>query len=128
MTDPLLPPVVQMLEVAPTFVVSDLAAAAARYRETLGFSVEADDEARPPSVTLSRDGIAIVLEQREAPSDGALCPGRARIWVADLESLSIELRLRGAELLAEGGTAGEGHRFEVRDDDGNVLCFDQLVD
>lgn len=123
----------QMLEVAPYLVVADLSASIGHYESRLGFQLTqvAGD---PPSVAvLSRDGIAVMLRPGDPSTRADEDPDRradAYIWVTDVVALTDELVGRGATIVAVpvDRPVGDGREVQVRDPDGNVLCFGQLID
>ncbi|QGG94494.1 VOC family protein [Actinomarinicola tropica] len=123
----------QMLEVAPYLVVADLAAAITHYEARLGFGLT-EVEGDPATVAvLSRDGIALMLRTGDPAVRGAEDPDRradAYIWVTDVVALADELVARGAAVVAlpVDRPVGDGRELQVRDLDGNVLCFGQLLD
>ena len=88
----------------------------------------------PPSVAvLSRDGIAVMLRPGDPSTLADEDPDRradAYIWVTDVVALTDELVGRGATLVAVpvDRPVGDGREVQVRDPDGNVLCFGQLLD
>lgn len=123
----------QMLEVAPYLVVDDVDAAVEHYETRLGF--HATDVVGTPGrfALLSRDGIAVMLRQGDvAPRAAEHADERADlyIWVADVVALAAELVERGATVLSPSldRPVEDGREVQVRDLDGNVLCFGQLID
>lgn len=125
-----------MQQVAPYFVVQDVFATAEYYRDTLGFTI-AGFYGEPPSFTiLRRDGVAIMLKQRpgaERQRSQDETPGAhsdAYFWVADAIALAKEFKERGATFLSEPTYQQiyNGRDFQVRDCDGRILCFGQLLD
>lgn len=123
----------QMLEVAPYLVVHDVAASIEHYRDRLGF--EASEVAGDPPcfALLSRDGIAVAL-RRGDPLRRAEEPAETRadayIWVTDVVALADELFGRGATVVAAplDRPIHDGREMQVRDLDGNIICFGQLLD
>ena len=126
-----MPSEVQMLEVAPYLVVADVEESARYYRDKLGF--EFDEIYGDPAsfVILSRDGIAIMLRQGPVTQGtGSSERVDAYIWVTDVLALADELFNRGADVVGApvDRPIYDGREMQVRDLDGNVICFGQLVD
>lgn len=124
-----------MNQIAPYFVVPDVFATAEHYRDAFGFTITGFF-GEPPSFTIvRRDQIAIMLKQ----GDGAVPQHSARkapeasdayIWVSDTRALAEELRARGASFVTQPTDQQiyNGRDFHVRDCDGRILCFGQLLD
>jgi hypothetical protein len=126
---------VQLLEAAPYFLVPDVRATAEHYRERFGFEIGRFYGDPPTFTIVSRDGIAICLKEAVAPvpqSCAVPSEGRADayIWVTDLFALADELRTRGADLVTDplDQSIYEGRDMQVRDCDGRILVFGQLLD
>jgi catechol 2,3-dioxygenase-like lactoylglutathione lyase family enzyme len=115
--------------IAPQFLVDDLEAAIAYYRDKLGFVLDFNYDSFYAGV--SRDGLAIHL--KEAPK---LAGDRAHrrenehldayVAVVDVRALHQELQARGARIvkpLEERPWACVD--FYVEDADGYVLCFSE---
>jgi uncharacterized glyoxalase superfamily protein PhnB len=122
-----------MLEVAPYLVVADLTAAIEHYRACLGFEASQVDGDPASVAVLSRDGIAVMLRLGDPAVRAAEDPEQradAYIWVTDVVALADELVSRGATVVAVplDRPVGDGREVQVRDPDGNVLCFGQLLD
>lgn len=126
---------VQMLEAAPYFLVADLTATAAHYRDKLGFEIGKVYGDPPSFAIVSRDGVAVCLKEVPGPSRQSTrvpCEGLADayIWVTDLFALADELRQRGADLVTDplDQSIYEGRDMRVRDNDGRIIVFGQLLD
>jgi hypothetical protein len=126
---------VQMLEAAPYFLVADLTATAAHYRDKFGFDIGTLYGDPPSFAIVSRDGVAVCLKEVPGPTrQGAAvpCEGQADayIWVADLFALADELRERGADLVTDplDQSIYDGRDMHVRDNDGRIIVFGQLLD
>ena len=115
--------------IAPQFLVDDLDAAIAYYRDKLGFEVDFTYESFYASV--SRSGCAIHLKR--APKTIADRAHRKQhehldvyIGVVGLASLHDELRSRGALITKPLGERPWSCRdFYVEDPDGYILCFSE---
>lgn len=115
--------------IAPLFLVDDLPAAIAYYRDKLGFELDFCYEAFYASV--SRDGFAIHL--KAAPKTIADRAHRqqhehldAYIGVVGAASLHDELRSRGARITKPLDERPWSCRdFYVEDPDGYILCFSE---
>jgi catechol 2,3-dioxygenase-like lactoylglutathione lyase family enzyme len=124
----------QLSETAPVFRVSDVEAAAAYYRDCLGFSHDGL-WGEPPSFCMPfRDEVRVMLDQAADPDDvrpnGADEHGwDAYVWVADAEELFAEFETRGAHIVYDPVLRAEYDmkEFAVRDRDGYVLVFGEDV-
>jgi hypothetical protein len=126
---------VQMLEAAPYFLVADVHATAEHYRAKLGFEVGTFYGDPPTFTIVSRDGVAFCLKEAIAPTrQGCAVPAEghadAYVWVADLFALADELRGRGADLVTDplDQSIYDGRDMQVRDLDGRIIVFGQLLD
>ena len=126
----------QMLQAAPYFLVEDVFATAEYYRDMLGFTITGF-YGEPPSFTIMRrDGVALMLKQRlgaRRQRSADETPGAhsdAYFWVSDALALADEFKQRGATFLTEPTDQQiyNGRDFQVRDCDGRILCFGQLLD
>ena len=121
--------VTKLTEIAPQFLVDDLHAAIAYYRDTLGFDLDFCYESFYASV--SRDGFAIDLKC--APKTIADRTHRKQhehldvyIGVVGVATLHDELRSRGALITKSLGDRPWPCRdFYVEDPDGYILCFSE---
>jgi catechol 2,3-dioxygenase-like lactoylglutathione lyase family enzyme len=112
-----------MVGSATVFVVSDLAASLAYYRDVLGFQVTFEHGAPPSYACLCRDEVALHLlaaaRTKRLRGHGAIC-----IFVEDVDQLHAEVAGRGAKLLNQPADRDYGMRdFDVVDADGNQLTF-----
>lgn len=125
----------QFQSINPHFVVDDVFASAAYYRDVFGFTFDQFWLEPPQFVIVMRDGIQIMLHQ---PGQGGaeVLPNRnvipyaydAYIYVRDVDSLYSEFTRRGANTLGEPESMPHACReFRVKDLNGYVLCFGQLV-
>ena len=115
--------------IAPQFLVDDLAAAIAYYRDRLGFGVDFTYEAFYASV--SRDGFPIHLKcAAKTVSDRAHRKEHehldAYVAVTGVDTLYEELKSRGARIIKPLEARPWGHKdFSVEDADGYILCFSE---
>jgi len=102
----------RFLGIAPYFVVDDVAASAAYYRDVLDFRFDRLWGEPPCFVIVGRDGVEIMLKSVGEP--GHARPNRtahretswdAYLWVRDLDGLYRELRARQAKVVREPETA-----------------------
>jgi uncharacterized glyoxalase superfamily protein PhnB len=115
--------------ISPQFLVDELAAAIAHYREKLGFSLDFSYEAFYAGV--SRDGFAIHLKC--APKSVSERARRkeeehldAYISVAGVAALYDEMQSRGAHIIKALETRPWSCiDFYVEDIDGYILCFSE---
>ncbi|UQD75103.1 VOC family protein [Bradyrhizobium japonicum] len=113
---------------ATVFVVSDITASLAYYRDVLGFEVTFE-YGRPPSYAcLCRDEVGLHLlaaaATKRLPGHGGIC-----IFVTDVDQVYAELSGRGARLLNRPEDRDYSMRdFDVVDADGNQLTFGMGTD
>lgn len=115
--------------VVPILFVRDVTAAAAFYRDGLGFAVDFLHGEPPFYGSVSRDGVCLHLRCVRAPNFAELAAREvslilATIEVCDLDGLFREFTDRGVEI-AQAPTRQNwgGTDFHVRDPDGNVVSF-----
>ncbi|MDG1960405.1 MAG: VOC family protein [Candidatus Binatia bacterium] len=124
----------QMSQVNPYFLVDDVPASAAYYRDVLGFHFDRFWGDPSSFVMVRRDQIQIMLRQRESSAEPIARPNKARlsgsfdayVYVRDVDELHKEFKERGANILYE--PCDQPHQcreFEVEDPNGYVLCFGQ---
>ena len=108
------------------FQVSDLARAAAFYRDTLGLPQEVFSEedhwaeVNCGNVTLSLKG--------GAPLPEAAAEGRIALAVEDVHAAYVELKSKGAHVAGEPVDYGVCHTFQVLDPDGNTVILHRRAD
>jgi uncharacterized glyoxalase superfamily protein PhnB len=115
--------------IAPYFIVDDVVASAAWYRDKLGFGYERLWGEPPAFAMVRRAGITIMLSQC-----GTMGPNRLRdvegeawdayIWVDDADALIAEYRAKGVKIARD--ICDQMYRcrdFEVEDCNGYRLCF-----
>ena len=108
---------------ATVFVVSDIAASLAYYRDVLGFEVTFEYGQPPSYACLCRDEVGLHLlaaaATKRLPGHGGLC-----VFVRDVDRIYGEVSGRGARLLNRPEDRDYGMRdFDVVDLDGNQLTF-----
>ena len=119
-------------EIAPFFIVEDLAASIDFYNQKLGFKTDLlIPEDDPFFAIVSRDNVRILLKHISA--DIHPVPNYTRhewarwdafIWVSDPDALFAEFQSRGLEFHEPLADTDDGLRaFELKDHDGYVLCF-----
>lgn len=118
--------------IAPYFIVDDVVASAAYYRDRLGFRYERLWGDPPSFCMVWRSGIVIMLAQLERR--GVMRPNRtvdpeggawdAYVWVDDADRLLAEFRGRGVTIAREICDQLYGCRdFEIDDCNRYRLCF-----
>ncbi|MHC2621399.1 catechol 2,3-dioxygenase-like lactoylglutathione lyase family enzyme [Bradyrhizobium huanghuaihaiense] len=117
-----------MAGAATVFVVSDIAASLAFYRDVLGFEVTFEYGQPLSYVCLCRDEVGLHLlaasRTKRLAGQGGLC-----IFVRDVDQLYAEVSARGARLLNRPEDRDYGMRdFDVVDADGNQLTFGMGTD
>ena len=124
-----------LVSISPFFIVKNLQASIAFYRESLGFQLDfqgPDGDVYYAGV--SRDGVGIML--KEILPDVLPCPNHTRhpwarwdayIYTLDPDTLFDEFRQRGVPFVKELSFIDEGlWGFEITDADGYVLAFFQV--
>ncbi len=117
--------------ISPQFLVDDLTAAIAYYRDRLGFETDFIYESFYASV--SRDGFAIHLKM--PPKTGLVRESRtenehldAYIGVSGIEALYEELQSKGANIIRPlEERPWNCKEFYVEDTDGHILCFSEKL-
>jgi uncharacterized glyoxalase superfamily protein PhnB len=126
----------QLLAIAPYFLVADIHASVAYYRDVLGFTIERlwGD---PPSFSMPhRDRLTIMLSQS---ADGAqVRPNAARdcdywdayVWVRDADALFEEFSAKGARVAypPEDRLFYGNREFAIHDPDGYLLAFGSSIE
>src|SRR5215813_10883675 len=121
-----------LVSITPFFIVKDLQASIAFYRERLGFQLDFQGpEGDVYYAAVSRDGVGIML--KVIAPDVLPCPNHTRhawarwdayIYTLDPDALFDEFRRRGASFVQELSFIDDGlWGFEVTDADGYVLAF-----
>jgi catechol 2,3-dioxygenase-like lactoylglutathione lyase family enzyme len=113
---------------ATVFVVSDIAASLAYYRDAIGFEVTFEYGQPLSYACLCRDEVGLHLlaaaVTKRLPGQGGLC-----IFVRDVDQIYAEVSARGARLLNRPEDRDYGMRdFDVVDADGNQLTFGMGTD
>ncbi|MCS3898548.1 catechol 2,3-dioxygenase-like lactoylglutathione lyase family enzyme [Bradyrhizobium japonicum USDA 38] len=113
---------------ATVFVVSDITASLAYYRDVLGFEVTFEYGQPPSYACLCRDEVGLHLlaaaATKRMPGHGGIC-----IFVTDVDQVYVELSGRGARLLNRPEDRDYSMRdFDVVDADGNQLTFGMGTD
>lgn len=124
----------RLLRSAPYFPVADVAKSVAYYAKTLGFEAQYVAGSPPEFAICERDGFSVMLRR---VADAALIrPVEAQggtwdafFWVDDARALCDELSRRGGVIVYSPilQSAYGMLEFAVRDADGHVLGFGQVV-
>ena len=108
------------------YIVSDIAACVAFYRDVLGFTVNMD--AAPQFAALSRDDLTLYLNVPGAGSAGKAGgnpqPGgwsRFMIETDDLDGMIEKLRTTDAKFRGDTAEGGGGRQILLEDPSGNVI-------
>jgi catechol 2,3-dioxygenase-like lactoylglutathione lyase family enzyme len=128
-------PARNLVSISPFFIVKDLQASTAFYRERLGFQVEFQGpEGDVYYAGVSRDGVGIML--KTILPDVLPCPNHTRhpwarwdayIYTLDPDTLYDEFRQRGVSFVKPLSFIDDGlWGFEITDADGYVLAFFKL--
>jgi catechol 2,3-dioxygenase-like lactoylglutathione lyase family enzyme len=124
-----------LVSITPFFIVKDLQASVAFYRERLGFQLDFQGpEGDVYYARVSRDGIGIML--KTIVPEVLPCPNNTRhpwarwdayIYTVDPDTLFEEFRQRGVSFVKELSFIDAGlWGFELADADGYVLAFFRL--
>jgi predicted enzyme related to lactoylglutathione lyase len=122
--------------VAPQLFVDDVVRTAEYYRDVLGFRFEGYFGKPPVFVILDRDGARLLCKQappekRPQPSNSSVPGGFTDVYfyVDDVDALAEEFRAKGAQITREPSLQRDydGRELHVRDCNGRVLCFGQLM-
>jgi len=116
-----------MVGAATVFVVRDLTASLAHYRDALGFAVSFEYGEPTFYACLCRDEVQLHLNAasntKRIPGNGAIA-----VFVDNVDALHADLVGRGAKVLKPPQDYAYGMRdFDVIDPDGNQLTFGQAV-
>ena len=126
-----------LLNIRPFFIVNDLQASIAYYRDRLGFQLEFEGPAEGPFYAgLSRDQAGVMLkaiatEVPPVPNHTRHASARwdAYVYTRDPDALFEEFGRRGAVFVTRLSFIDDGlWGFEIADADGYVLAFFQLRD
>ena len=119
---------------APVLLVKDVLAAAAYYRDKLGFNDQTLYGTPVNFAILRRDTLAIMLGQAE--DDAPIVPNWQRshglwnvyFWVDDVDAIYAEFQARGATIDYTLGVKAYGVKeFGVQDVDGYDIAFGQIL-
>jgi len=133
--DPLERTTKNLVSISPFFIVKDLQASLAFYRERLGFEIDFQGPAGDVSYArVSRDGIGVML--KTISPEVLPCPNHTRhpwarwdayIYTLDPDTLFDEFRQRGVSFVKTLSFIDDGlWGFEINDADGYVLAFFRL--
>lgn len=126
----------RLTQVMPGFTVADVFETAEYYRDVLGFSFSGIWGNPPSFVMLDRDDVRISMRQVKPeavparPAERADGPYDLYLYATDVRAIAEELKAKGAEIV-EGPidrTIYNGRELIVRDLNGLILCFGQLLD
>jgi len=129
-------PQVRLTRVSPGFAVADVFATAEYYRDVLGFRFDQIWGQPPSFVILDRDEARLMIKQVAAQALPGAPEKRsgeqfdAYIYASDVIALADELREKGADIVAGpvDRPIYNGRELIVRDCDGRMICFGQLLD
>jgi len=125
-----------LASIRPNFIVKDLQASIAYYRDRLGFELDFSGPAGDPYYAgMKRDGISIML--KAILPDVLPCPNHTRhewarwdayIYTMDPDTLFEEFRERGVTFVKRLSCIDDGlWGFEIADADGYVIAFFRLA-
>ena len=131
MNGPSLKTVTELTSLAPQFLVDDLSAAIAYYREQLGFEADFVYESFYSSV--SRDGFSIHLKCAQKTVADRIHRKQNEhldiyVGVRGIEALFDEFKSKGAQIIRSLELRPWGCKdFYVEDLDGYILCFSEEI-
>src|ERR1700722_20116283 len=126
----------RLTRAAPSFAVADVFETAEYYRDVLGFHFDQICENPPSFVMLDRDDVWVMMKQvkpEALPTPAAERSGEQAdmyVWATNVRALAEELKAKGADIV-EGPVDRQiynGRELIVRDLNGLVICFGQLLD
>ena len=126
----------RLTRAAPSFAVADVFETAEYYRDVLGFRFDQIWGNPPSFVMLDRDDVLVMMKQvkpEALPTPAAERSGEQfdmYFWATDVRALAGELKAKGADIV-EGPvdrTIYDGRELIVRDLNGLIICFGQLLD
>jgi uncharacterized glyoxalase superfamily protein PhnB len=113
----------KLVGAATLFVVEDVLASVAHYRDVLGFKVEFTYGEPTFYAGVERDDVLIHL-QAARETKRHVGQGAANVFVTEVDALYEELKARGARILKPPQDYAYGMRdFDLDDLDGNRLTF-----
>ena len=126
----------RLYRAAPSFAVADVFETAEYYRDVLGFRFDGVWGNPPSFVMLDRDDVRVMVKQ--VPPEALATPAAKRsseqidmyLYATDVRALAHELKTKGADIV-EGPVDRQiynGRELIVRDLNGLVICFGQLLD
>lgn len=119
-------------QIAPMFIVADIQAAVACYREQLGFELDMLIPPEEPFFAIVRRGGAAIHLKQIGPDTPPLPNPQRHEWARwdawlhtpDPDALAAELEASGARVVEPLADTDDGLRaVAVADADGYVLCF-----
>ena len=126
---------VTLKSAAPTFVVSDVGATARWYAETLGFNIFPFPDTEPYTfANMVRDGVEIMLLGLDGYVKPVLFPApSAGMWDAYIRTTGVNELYASLmdQVFVTMPMTKQGYgdsEFEIRDPNGYVLVFSELID
>jgi len=126
----------RLTRAAPSFGVADVFGTAEYYRDVLGFHFDQIWGNPPSFVMLERDDVVVMMKQAKPEALRAPAPEGADeqfdmyFWATDVRALAEELKPKGGDIV-EGPVDRpiyNGRELIVRDLNGLIICFGQLLD
>jgi catechol 2,3-dioxygenase-like lactoylglutathione lyase family enzyme len=126
----------RLTSAAPSFAVADVFETAEYYRDTLGFGFEGIWGNPPSFVMLDRDDVRVMMKQVKPEALPTHPASRSAeqidmyLYATNVRALAEELKAKGADIV-EGPVDRQiypGRELIVRDLNGLIICFGQLLD
>jgi catechol 2,3-dioxygenase-like lactoylglutathione lyase family enzyme len=126
----------RLTRAAPSFAVADVFETAEYYRDVLGFSFDGVWGNPPSFVILERDDVRVMMKQVK-PEALPTPPAKRSGEQIDMYLYATNVRALAEELTAKGANIVEGpvdriiyggRELIVRDPNGLIICFGQLLD
>jgi uncharacterized glyoxalase superfamily protein PhnB len=126
----------KLFTIAPYFIVDDIFASAAFYRDKLGFQYNRVWGEPPQFVIVHRDNVEIMLKSVGSPGHSRPnhtvyrdAPWDAYIRVKDADALYDEYRSRGVKITRQIEDEPYGCRdFDIEDNSGYILGFGHNIE
>jgi catechol 2,3-dioxygenase-like lactoylglutathione lyase family enzyme len=126
----------RLTRAAPSFAVADVFETAEYYRDVLGFRFDQIWGNPPSFVMLDRDDVCVMMKQVKPEALPRASAERSDehvdmyFWSTNVRALAEELKAKDADIVQGpvDRTIYNGRELIVRDLNGLIICFGQLLD
>jgi catechol 2,3-dioxygenase-like lactoylglutathione lyase family enzyme len=126
----------RLTRAAPSFAVADVFETAEYYRDVLGFRFDQIWGNPPSFVMLGRDDVCVMMKQVKPEALPRAAAERSDeqvdmyFWSTNVRALAEELNAKDADIVQGpvDRTIYNGRELIVRDLNGLIICFGQLLD